>query len=217
MMLLLCPLLPVCVTLNYKINAVNRKCSSRPLGGTRTLLTASLSKHHKQICVCLFFYVHSQYLCVFIQAIVCFHDYFCELWVSQRFICKARQLQLHNRHTHAHSDEQFECPVYTRVCMCGIGSLHHLYVVGCFSCSPAFASPALLHHAADHLPRLVSLLQAKACYVAPLCQAAPGHETLLLLHNQLREFQQIDVWNNFIKSRCLFCFVVGEDYEVNPW
>lgn len=119
--------------------------------------------------------------------------------------------------THAHSDEQFECPVYTRVCMCGIGSLHHLYVVGCFSCSPAFASPALLQHAADHLPRLVSILQAKACYVAPLCQAAPGHETLLLLHNQLREFQQIDVWNNFIKSRCLFCFVVGEDYEVNPW
>lgn len=207
----------LCVTLNYKINAVNRKCSSRPLGGTRTLLTASLSKHHKQICVCLFFFMCIHSTCVFSSKLLCV-----SMTTSVNCGCpRDSSVKPVNfsyiTDTHAHSDEQFECPVYTRVCMCGIGSLHHLYVVGCFSCSPAFASPALLHHAADHLPRLVSILQAKACYVAPLCQAAPGHETLLLLHNQLREFQQIDVWNNFIKSRCLFCFVVGEDYEVNPW
>lgn len=103
---------------------------------------------------------------------MCFHGYCYELWVPCRLDSEAPQPQLCNTH------QAGLCAPCVYVCVCGSGSPYHLYMVGCFSCSAMFASPAPPRHAADHLPKLVPIRRANVCYVGPLCatlcQAVPG-------------------------------------------
>ncbi|KAK5883319.1 hypothetical protein CesoFtcFv8_019659 [Champsocephalus esox] len=40
-------------------------------------------------------------------------------------------------------------------------------MVGCFSCWAMSSSPAPPRHAADHLPKLVPRVRAKACSIGP--------------------------------------------------
>lgn len=74
------------------------------------------------------------------------------------------------RHSHTYSQnlEPF-APV------CGRGSLHHLCLVGCFSCSlMIFASPAPPGRARDHLPKLVTILTSQSAQH----RTAPGQTVL---------------------------------------
>lgn len=199
--------------LNNKIHLLYRKCNSRPLGGTRTLLTALLFRHQIHtdsvfliisMCMCNM----CSYACVlfkwprasaWMHVLKCLFPWLL-LWVVgplDGLDCEAPQPQLCNTHQPGLS---------APVCVWGSGSPHHLYLVGCFSCSAMFASPAPPRHAADHLPKLVPILWAKACHVGPrcatLCRGVPGgarpfNPTAEFIYSQTRESQRTRLWNSF--------------------
>jgi len=129
------------------------------------------------------------FVCAFLTEHVCLYVLMCVSMTTAmtcgRLSVKPLQLKLCNTH------QPNSCAPCVCICVCGSGPHHHLYVVGCVSCWAMSASPSPPHHSAHHLPKLVLILQEKACWVSPvcatLCWAVPAqcltpYSTLLFNH-----------------------------------